>query len=159
MVSECFSSFGASASNSAIKSSASSTSFRVGLMSSSSINLAFGLSAIASAGKSARFFSISGFSAAFFTSKRFTSLVLELADFMCLMRRSKFAMSESENSAPFSIITALNSSNVLCFSDNAMMNSARSLSLSPKWFSNSVHTFETNERCSSFSNSSMMMSK
>lgn len=44
--------------------------------------------------------------------------------FMCWMMRSRFAVKESENSAPFSISTFRKDSGVWCFSDKWIMNSA-----------------------------------
>lgn len=36
-----------------------------------------------------------------------------------------------------------------------MINSAKSLSFTQRWFSNSVHTLDTNESCSNFAKSSI----
>lgn len=77
---------------------------------------------------------------------------------------------ESENSAPFSMRTFLKLSTVSCFSERCIKYSAesknyfslfenitytmclpKSLSFMPRWFSNSVHTFDTNDRYSNFS--------
>src|SRR5688500_8755187 len=70
--------------------------------------------------------------------------------------RNKFAINESVNCAPFSTSADLKESKLSFLSDNAIMNSAKSLSLKPKWFSNSVHTFDTSDKNCNFSNSSII---
>ena len=62
------------------------------------------------------------------------------------------------NSAPFFASAALNFSREEYFSAKAMMNSARSLSLMPKWFSSSVQILETSDSSSSFCRSSIVCS-
>ena len=61
-------------------------------------------------------------------------------------------------SAPFFSRAVLNFSSVLCFPARAIMNSAKSLSPTPRWFSSSVHILDTKDsssrRARSFSSAS-----
>ena len=69
----------------------------------------------------------------------------------------KLATKDSGNSAPFSSRALLKLLMLECLSAKSMTNSASTLSVSPRWFSNSVHILETRDKYCSFTRSSMMM--